>query len=306
MKPIMRLITVTGLLLVTAQCWAIEGIKILISCPDVVLSWPSVADETYIVQYRESFDSVSPWITLTNLLPASIGTNTTSFVHSNQVNCPTGQVFGMMNLNDLQSGTTLTTGTAPLLTDADRQRISLERELKRLNALFAQCKVEGREPLAWELDNRPPFPWEAFAVPYRPMHSGLQADAASTGILSEGPTPQGADPDGASPPVAGFYRVVRTGIHFFAFTNTPSFSGTVEIPFELGTTNAGQPGIRLIVDGAAAVASTIETGSHGTPATLQTDRMKWFFTPTSQVRLRKCSAPPIWSRSPTWFRSRWR
>jgi len=55
-----------------------------------------VEGETYIVQYRATIDTNSQWITLTNALPAESGTNITIFVHSNRVDCPTGQIFGMM------------------------------------------------------------------------------------------------------------------------------------------------------------------------------------------------------------------
>lgn len=69
---------------------AIEDLQIAVPCPDVVLSWPSVEGETYLVQYRQTLDTNSNWLTLTNGLPAEAGTNWTSFVHSNQVECLSG------------------------------------------------------------------------------------------------------------------------------------------------------------------------------------------------------------------------
>src|SRR5437763_14849100 len=78
------------------QTSAIEGLKLSIRCPDVWLTWPSVENgETYIVQYRQTLDTNSSWLTLTNYMPPDSGTNLTTFVHSNQVSCPPGQTFGM-------------------------------------------------------------------------------------------------------------------------------------------------------------------------------------------------------------------
>ena len=57
------------LLAFALQSFAIEGIKLIVRCPDVVLSWPSVEGETYIVQHRETLDP-ELWVTLTNSLPA--------------------------------------------------------------------------------------------------------------------------------------------------------------------------------------------------------------------------------------------
>ena len=100
MKSIKQAVIAAALFLAaTVPTIAIEGLKIAVVCPDVWLSWPSVewSGETYIVQYRETLDTNSQWITLTNALPAETGTNMTTFVHSNQVDCPPGQIFGMMS-----------------------------------------------------------------------------------------------------------------------------------------------------------------------------------------------------------------
>lgn len=97
MKIIKRgIIGVVAVLLASAvQTFGIEGLKLSVHCPDVWLSWPSVEGEYDIVQWREDLSTNSTWVTLTNLLPAEIGTNITTFVHSNRVDCPTGQVFSM-------------------------------------------------------------------------------------------------------------------------------------------------------------------------------------------------------------------
>src|SRR5690554_4046196 len=95
-KNIGRLIVVLVLALLAFPTSAIEGLKLQVRCPDVVLSWPSVEGDYYIVQWREDLSTTSTWVTLTNLLPAEMGTNLTTYVHSNRVDYPTGQIFGML------------------------------------------------------------------------------------------------------------------------------------------------------------------------------------------------------------------
>ena len=97
MKTLGKAICGTGmaLLLSDVHLSAIEGLTISVHGTDVWLSWPSVEGETNIVQYRPDLTTNSTWITLAANLPAATGTNWTVFVHSNQVACPTGQIFGM-------------------------------------------------------------------------------------------------------------------------------------------------------------------------------------------------------------------
>lgn len=59
------------------QTFAIEGLKLSLQCSNVVLSWPSMEGETYIVQYRPTLRANDPWRTLTSSLPAGTGTNIT-------------------------------------------------------------------------------------------------------------------------------------------------------------------------------------------------------------------------------------
>src|SRR4051794_4873813 len=89
-----------ALLLASAvQSFAIEGLQLSLECSNVVLSWPSVEGETYIVQYRPTLDVSTPWQTLTSSLPADVGTNLTFFTHSNVVqypNCSSNGSFAAM------------------------------------------------------------------------------------------------------------------------------------------------------------------------------------------------------------------
>ena len=69
--------------------FAIEGLQIQVQCPNVVLSWPSVPGEVYIVRYQPAIGV--PWTNLTTSLSAASG-STTTFTHMNGAPCP--QVSG--------------------------------------------------------------------------------------------------------------------------------------------------------------------------------------------------------------------
>jgi hypothetical protein len=63
-----------------AYAFAIERLNVSVQTSNVTLSWPSTNDETYVVQYRAVLNAAPSWTTLTNSLPATAGTNLTSFV----------------------------------------------------------------------------------------------------------------------------------------------------------------------------------------------------------------------------------
>ena len=69
------------------ESFAIEGLGISVQCPDVILAWPSNSNETYIVQWRPNLAPGTPWVTLTNSLPADPTTNWMVFGDSNRVQC---------------------------------------------------------------------------------------------------------------------------------------------------------------------------------------------------------------------------
>lgn len=241
---------------ITNQTLAIEGLKLQIRCPHVVLSWPSTNGETYIVQYRATLDTNSTWQTLTNFMPPATGTNTTYFVHSNRVDCPAGQVFGMMRLasGDGAETTELKSVTASL-SNVERAELFQARETVRLAALFEKCKVEGREPFEWELKNFPPLPptvdevrakilrakERKFAAPdsFQAKSSYLVAEAAvalesfgDASFAGGAQSANGPSSSTGSEPSCGFYRVVRNGIHMFGITNGMVVSGVMNIPIE--------------------------------------------------------------------------
>jgi len=201
---------------------AIEGLNISVHCPDVWLSWPSVEGETYIVQNRPDLTTNSTWTTLTNLFPAATGTNRTVFVHSNQVACPTGQIFGM-KFSGGGSGS---------------------------EALESESKGEDKpsvEPMVMPKDG------SKAAVPLALYPPGIDlpgyiilwpdgsADEWNAELVEkwraieqeEAGGPQTED-SGGGESGCGFYRVVRTGLHLFGITNGTVLSGEVTLPVEIG------------------------------------------------------------------------
>jgi len=226
MKTLQRgIIGVAALLLASAvQLFAIEGLKLSIHCPDVWLSWPSVEGETYIVQHRGTLDTNSTWVTLTNALPAASGTNLTTFVHCNQVDCPTGQIFGMMFSGDGQSG-------AASLGGESEQKESKATE----PMVIPKDGSEGPVPLGiyppgmdlsgyiiiWPDGSTDEWSKE-LVEKYEAIKEPDQGD------------PQPEDCGGGGSQGSGFYRVVRNGVHFFGLTNETTLSGTVNLPVEAG------------------------------------------------------------------------
>jgi len=88
---------------------AIEGLQLSLQCSNVVLSWPSIAGQNYIIQYRPTLDPSTPWQTLTNSYPGDWTTNVTVFVLSNIVqfpNCDGGGSFAAMSLDSALSDST--------------------------------------------------------------------------------------------------------------------------------------------------------------------------------------------------------
>jgi hypothetical protein len=79
------------------QTFAIEGLRVSVQSTNAVLSWPSLTNETYIAQYRQTLSATDSWVTLTNYLPPAGDTNITFFVHSNIVQYPFGSSGGGTN-----------------------------------------------------------------------------------------------------------------------------------------------------------------------------------------------------------------
>ncbi len=241
MKRKYELIGVAALLLVTTiHTQAIEDLKLTIHCPDVVLSWPSVEGENYIVQWRETLGTNTPWVTLTNYLPAETGTNITTFTHSNRVDCPTGQIFGMMfsgatgggseSENQSEKKSYLT--EHPMVIPADGLRLPVPL------AIYPPGIDLSGYIIIWPDGST--SEWSAKLV------EGWQAIQQA-----ERDGPETEDAGGGAEPGTGFYWVVRDGVHIVNLAGlTNGFKdGSISIVFEAGNERGGLLDASLLVDG---------------------------------------------------------
>jgi hypothetical protein len=246
MKTLQRgVIGVVARLLTSAvQTSGIEGLKLSIHCPDVWLSWPSVEGQYYIVQWREDLSTNSTWVTLTNLLPAETGTNITTFVHSNRVDCPTGQIFGMMFSGAGSSGSGSESEKEdfqppyPTVIPKDGSKAPMP-----LGIYPPGLDLSGYI-IIW-LDGSIDEWSKELVEKWRAIRNEESGD----------PQPEDAGGDG---PGTGFYQVVRDGVHVVSVTNLTNgvLSGIMGILIEAGNADWAGADLKgvlncamLIVDG---------------------------------------------------------
>ena len=238
----------------------IEGLRISVPCPDVMLSWPSADGETYLVQYRPTLDTNSSWTTLTNYMPNDYGTDWTTFVHSNQAQCASSQSLALSRTADVAAASQ--TFSAPLV------------EAVLSGQTFYPLPPTPMPPVR---TNGVWVPWEQVYGPHPPVMGRipdairqriLAADslgtlrvldtASTTGLRAASSLRSGGTiPDGPSPndggqtlSPTGFYRVVRDGVHFYGLTNGTVLSGLVTIPVEYSVTSTDQiAGLTFYADG---------------------------------------------------------
>jgi hypothetical protein len=237
MKMTIGSITAAGAVLLSSaiQSFGIEGIRIAVQCPDVILGWPSMPGETYIVQWRPTLDPSTNWVTLTNSLPADWSTNWTIFVHSNQVQCPSGPTSAMslLGANSLAPQVFSAALVDAVLAGQPSYPLSMPP--------MPPVRTNGTW-MAWE-DVFGPQPPIMMPIPDSLRQRVLTAAAQGTlvvpspqsdsGTLNgpmDGPQPQDGDP----PPDPGFYQVVRVGVSLFGLTNGTFLSGIVHLPVEAG------------------------------------------------------------------------
>lgn len=85
-KTVQAVIGAFAISLISAvHSFAIEGLQLSVQSSNVVMSWPSATNETYIVQSLQALATTDTWTTLTDLFPAALNTNLTVFVASNSV-----------------------------------------------------------------------------------------------------------------------------------------------------------------------------------------------------------------------------
>lgn len=245
MNTITRAILAAGSILLAAATpsLAIEGLQLSVQCPDVILGWPSTPGENYIVQWRPTLGPSTPWVTLTNSLPADWTTNWTTFVDSNRVQCALG------GTNSFSGG-----GGEPPPTPSLAVRATSTSQVSE--PLVRQADGSGS---ALPLCIYPPgFDLSGFIV----LDPSTGEWVNGSGYTISQPSlnrpqpndPQPQDdppPDDPTPPDPGFYQVVRDGVHIVGLTNLTSapVSNTIILSFEAGNAVGTLQEVYLLVDG---------------------------------------------------------
>jgi hypothetical protein len=254
----------TALLIVTPNAFAIEGLRISVQYTNVILGWPSAAGEYYIVQWRPTLSTSTPWTTLTNSLPANPNGNWTTFVDINRVQ------FAAASTNNGVWDT-----NPPTVPDS----MDLSTSVRQLS-----------EPMVMSADG------SGGAVPlciYPPGSdlTGLLIYEPSTGESESGdgytvsqpslnrlqrndPQPMD-DSGGGNPPDPGFYQVVQDGVRIqnSSLSNLTSapVSNTIAIYFEAGNAVGTLQEVYVLVDGIAYRGSDAIIGQPFYPGALTVD-----------------------------------
>jgi len=247
--------TATAILASNVNTFAIEGLTISVQCPNVVLGWPSNPGENYIVQWRPTLDLSTPWVTLTNSLPADWSTNWTFFVHSNVVQCGSGGSGG-------GSG-----GSPPSPSVASS--VASTSLSSSLNAASASSDAVSSEPMAMRADGvgdampvrifPPGFDLSAFIIfdpdtGERVSGRGYVVRETEANVSrTHGPQPMDGPTGGSSGPDPGYYQVVKEGVQIWntALTNltAAAVSNVISIQFEAGNDTGDLEDVTLLVDG---------------------------------------------------------
>ncbi len=196
MKKLILYLIVAGTSCSAFQSHAIEGLTIQPQNGNIVLTWPSTSASTYIVQYRDAFDTNHPWQTLQSGLSGDDGT--TSYTDPGRFPIPPAG----------GSGQTMATRSTTLATDATATDTGIIM---------------------------PPLPpgmtlGSDGTVTLAPM--GRMATAYA-GLPSPGPIGQ-SNTNPPVPPTYRFYRVVATGFSIIGVNNGDTVSGTISIAVEYG------------------------------------------------------------------------
>jgi hypothetical protein len=92
--------------------FAIDGLHISVLSSNAVLSWASLSNESYVVEYRGTVSVTDMWTTLNGSLVAATGTNITSFTDPNTIN------YGIPgSYSGTNSGGSITPGTNNISND---------------------------------------------------------------------------------------------------------------------------------------------------------------------------------------------
>lgn len=181
--------------------FALDGLGIRAEGTNIIVYWPSAGYENFVVQFRETLDSSTPWTTLIFSTPANIPDN----FPANGSPFTTYTNFGGVSIPCAGSGASASAGPPGVPMNA----ATGEAET------LAAWEIEGREPNLWELENRPPYPWEIVIA----TQTGNESRTELNRPESDGPQ----NDDSNSPCTStGFYRVFLKPIFGMTTHNTNS------------------------------------------------------------------------------------
>ena len=241
---------VAALLTTTLNANAIEGLQLSLQCSNVVLSWPSIAGQNYIIQYRPTLDPSTPWQTLTSSYPGDWTTNITVFVHSNVVQHPNcggsgGTSMLAMSLPDTAVNT-IARPPRPLAKRADGTGSAVPVAIYPPGYDFSNFRIF--EPSSGEWVSGAGASREAVLLAASPSYGTM--DGPVPGPLDGG---SGGGTNSVDPPETGFYQVVQYGVQVWSssLTNLTSspVSNIISIPFEAGIDVGVLDDVTVLVDG---------------------------------------------------------
>jgi hypothetical protein len=149
-------------------CLGVSGVRLSVQNPDVHLRWPSTPGQTFVIGYRSSLNPGSTWTLLETVYPAAAGTET-AYAHHGIVVFP----------NPAGGGSGGGSGGPPPPSGA--------------TSFSTQESVILGPPTPWQLENRPPFPWDEGAIRTSSTKTGeyqslsaFSADATTSEMAPEG------------------------------------------------------------------------------------------------------------------------
>jgi hypothetical protein len=200
-----------ALLLSTARVPAIEGMRLTVQGSNAVITWPSTDEQSYYVRHRSTLDTNTPWAFLANNINAAEGTNRTAFTHVGAVLYPP----------PAQGGGGPAGGPPPA---PGRSMMSSSSGV----GWFDLWKYEDRDPYIWEIEQRPPLPWDPDVWILR-EHQALSADGSI--LMSEG---------GGTNATMGFYSVEPAASAYILLANNTLLSNIVNISVALYATGTNK------------------------------------------------------------------
>jgi len=199
---------------------AIPGLQLAVQGTNVLLSWPSIEGQTFVVQYRQTLGPSTPWATLTNGFPAATETNYTQLLHLGIVQYPT---------NSSSAGTN---AGVPALEGMPAQLAAPEQIQEPVYEYFTIVKNGQTQMRRRWVTPPPPLPSLSEAASSQSMRLSRLAPS------QDGPTPADpqSDSNNSDPGIrsTGFYRVVQEAVTIVGTTNLTNgvLSGIVPVAFE--------------------------------------------------------------------------